>query len=371
MSGAHKGSLPKRVLIFCTHSGLAGAPIHVKHLVEGLGARFELRIVFGSEGEVSRELQDGGYKVDILPPCVSALNLWSDLRALVALDNILKSFRPDLIHVHSAKAGLLGRIAAWKNRIPHVYTVHGWGWRGKPFITRALVRLAEQGLMLIPRGQQIYVAEAVQQECAARLWKAERRGRVICNGVPDPGVSPIPEGMPTFLMAARVCDAKDHRTLVEAFDRLEGPARLILCGEGTDSGEFKNCIRSWAPRKNGDIALLGARGKILELMRSSHAVVLCSNYEAMPLVLLEGMAIGRPIVATRVGGNPEIVGSDGCGILLDPGDVEGWRQALQMLQDRGVCSAMGKSARARFEEKFTLSSMLEAVFNVYQQVGQS
>lgn len=184
----------------------------------------------------------------------------------------------------------------------------------------------------------------------------------ILNGVDTEYFRPPPKpaaGPPRVLSVARMVPEKDHDTLLAAFHRTaqaHPEAELWLVGDGPRLAAVKDLARQLLP---GDrIKFLSPREDLRPLLHQASLFVLSSQTEALPNVVLEAMAAGLPVVATRVGGVPELVESDRTGWLVPPGDAPGLAAALsQALADSGARQAMGRAGRARAVKHFSLDTM--------------
>jgi glycosyltransferase involved in cell wall biosynthesis len=354
-----------KITYLCTNADLAGAPIHVRTLILGLHQRAEVNAIFGECGPIVEDLEAIGVRCTVLTRMRSAISPLNDLIVLFQLIKVLRLTSPDLVHMHSAKAAMLGRIACMVTKTPWVYTVHGWGWRGFGKIKSGLMFFIEKTLSYCTNGFYIYVSKSVEADASAKLRINPSVGRVVFNGVEDAAYIPEPIGPLKILMAARVCNAKDHETLIRAFDTIKIPSTLILCGEGTDSAVFKSLVLNWAPQRNSEIELLGVCKNVALLLQSINVFALISNFEALPLSIIEAMANNRVVIASDVGGVTELIRNNTSGLTVPKGDTEKLAQGLIRLQDPSFRSYLAKNARFSYQENFKKSDMLTSVWNIY------
>jgi glycosyltransferase involved in cell wall biosynthesis len=360
----------RRILVVSTNADLAGAPLHVLALVKAIGARCEWEFVFGEHGPVERALREMGYRCFILQSLRSRISIYRDFLTFFRLLALMRASKPSLVHAHSSKAGLVARVAGRVLRVPVLYTVHGWGWRGLGPLSARLVQTAEWLCARIGGGRFIYVAREVEDEGRRRLGLGRSQGRVVPNGVPDPATVSETSGRLKAIMVARVCDAKDHECAVRAFELSGVEGEFILCGGGTDSPKFASLVKCWAPVRWRDVKLLGSRSDVLGLLLSSNVFVLASKFEAMPLSILEAMSVGLPVVSSRVGGVPEIVDHGATGLLIDVGDSVALASAMRALDSESLRAEMGAAARAKFLSRFGVDRMASEVLEAYEWVLQ-
>lgn len=355
------------VCLICTNADTAGAPLHVLALVRYLKHKFKFHCIFGETGPVERQLRESGVDVSVIPELRSTIKPFQDFQAWRKLQALVKKIQPRLIHAHSSKAGMLGRLIGWQLKIPCIYTVHGWGFgKGRPRLQSFLVEKVERFLgYFCQDSRYIFVCHADQIQALHGIGVSKNRGQVIWNAVEDHGCRADPGASQSIMMAARVTHAKDHVTLLRAFNRAEF-GHLFLAGEGTDSPEFNRKIIDNAPRRSKAITSLGRRDDVAQLMGTSAVFALSSRYEGLPLSIVEAMCAGLPIIATNVGGNPELIEHGKNGFLVAVGDIDGWQSAIDALADPSIRTGMGLESRARYERYFTPGTLISSVAAEYK-----
>lgn len=358
-----------RVLLLCTNSDEAGAPLHVETLVQLLRDDVDFILLFGEDGPVLHRLRATGLDARLLRGMRSAISPVRDIALLRRLSRLVREIRPDLIHCHSSKAGLLGRLAGRMQGVPVLFTVHGWSWASVSGRKSQLAQIIERGLAHLRDVHFLYVCQAVADTGREILGLRPSQGQVIFNGVPDRGraASDLP-GPVRFIMPARVAFPKDHETLIRAFSTLPTDTRLILCGTGTDTADFAERIRTLAPLRHADIIGLGQRSDVNALLQDAHVMVLSSSSEAMPLSIIEAMSAGLPVIASHVGGIPEQVTDGISGLLVPPGDVTAMTAALHQMLDPAARRRMGRAGRRRYEADFTAPGMARATLAFYRRL---
>jgi len=360
-----------KILILSTNADEAGAPRHVEAIVNGLESEFQFVLVFGEDGPVCDRLKKRGHIVHVVSEMRTAINPAKDFVALLKILKLILNYGPDIVHCHSAKAGMLGRISAFLCGRKWLYTVHGWGWRGVSIFAKILIISIEFVLSKIPNGFYIFVAQDVKNDALDVLRINVRKGVVVYNGV-SPIIADFPSTGDTLnvLMPARVSSAKDHQSLICAFENINDPnMRLLLCGKDTDKQEFIEFAKALAPATNGLISFLGQRSDIHNIYSQSHIVALISNFEALPLSIIEAMSCSRSVIATDVGGIPELIVSGVNGILVRPNCVDDIVAALNNFKDERLRAKLGSQAKITYEEKFTEYSMLMSVTHTYKTLG--
>lgn len=360
----------QKILIASTNADWAGAPIHVLALVTALQASFEVFVVFGEEGPVRQALLSQGVRSTVLPTLRSSINPIRDLRCLLAFLKIVRTERPDLLHAHSSKAGMIARLAAFLHRLPCLYTVHGWGFgAGRTAIQSALVYGVERVFSHIPGTAYLFVSNADRQVGIDKLKLSPNRCLTLHNGMPDHGCRAQVEGSTRAIMAARACHQKDHDLLLRSFQACRSPFTLVLVGEGTDSPAFHARVLAAAPTKHAQVDCRGLSDQVPQLLAQAGIFVLCSLYEGLPLSIIEAMCAGLPIVASDVGGVRELVDDGVNGFLVPAGNQLALSDCLDRLQsDTALRVRMGQASRARYLSGFGVAHMAAAVADRYRSM---
>jgi glycosyltransferase involved in cell wall biosynthesis len=287
---------------------------------------------------------------------------FADTQALRSLRAAVREWRPEVVHAHGVKAALLALALPLPGR-PHVLVTFHNLWHGGP-LTLPLRWLASRAAAII------VVSEAVGrrlEECGVR----HRQLAVVPNGVDLDRFPPSPprssDGPFTALFLGRLTEEKGVPVLLEVVQSLprEPLIRVVAAGDGP----LRSSLEAAAGQSEGRLSFVGPRQVVTPLYHAADAVVLPSRSEGHPMTALEAMACGLPVVASRVGGLPEIVVDGETGLLVPPGDAPAMVLALVTLaSDRERAREMGSAGRARIEALFSEQRMLERVEAVYNRV---
>jgi sugar transferase (PEP-CTERM/EpsH1 system associated) len=305
-----------------------------------------------------------------------------DLRVPIAQFRLFRSLRPAIVHTRNL-AAIESQIPAWLAGVPaRVHSEHGWDVFDPDGTRRKYQWLRRAHRPFVHRF--VGLSSQLVAYLRDRVGVPERRLLHICNGVdtarfaPAPGgPAPIP-GCPfeagRFVLigtVGRMHGVKDQLTLARAFLQLVETdpaaatrARLVMVGEGPLRGEARALLES---RGAGDLAWLpGERADVPDVLRGLDLFVLPSQAEGISNTILEAMASGLPVVATAVGGNPELVVDGECGRLVPPTDPTAMAQALAAyLRDRAMLRAHGAAARRRAESQFGIDTMVRRYRDLY------
>ena len=355
---------PIRVLRVIARMNVGGPAWQVSVLTRGLDtSRFEIRLIVGDVGGGEAdfvELRDPDLPLVKIPALGRNVRFGDDLRAFIAIRREIGLFRPDIVHTHTAKAGVLGRLAAATCRVPlRVHTFHGHLLHGyfNRLISRVLV-LVEKFLAWRTKAL-VAVGERVRDDLVAAGI-----GRLDQYTVIPPGVAPagpldresarvrlgLPLGVPVVLFVGRLTVIKRPDRLIEAMSYVlarRSDAVLAVAGEG---GLLEETRRRAEPLGSA-VRFLGWQPDIADLYVAADCVVLTSDSEGMPVTLIEAAMAGVPGVTTDVGSAREVV-VDGVTGLVVASDASAVADGLLRLFDVELRDRLGAAARARAEAEF-------------------
>ena len=318
------------------------------------------------------ELGDGAQRDGV---AVSALNepIGRNGRLPFRLAATLRSMEAEVIHTHGPYAHLYGTVAArLAGNCRVVHTMHGFPWP-RTRRRRMLNRLSSALTSYV-----VAVSNDLASYARRELNVREEKLRVIHNGI---NVDAFAEQngrdwtkREGAIMVARLSPEKDFQSLLMAADlvRKRHPDfRLMLAGEGPQRGEVEGLIRKLDLDQH--VKLLGTRSDVPDLLASARVFILSSHTEGLSVALLEAMACGLPVVATAVGGNPEVVVDGDTGFLVaerSPDQLAG--RLLWLLEHPDKAKWMGEAGRHRVREMFSVRRMVESYEKLYwRSVGRA
>lgn len=365
-----------RVLEVLASASVGGGATHLRTLAMGLDPGiFEVHVACAGDGPLVQELADAGIPVHCLP-----MRQRLNLQAIAPLVALAMQLDADLVHYHGTRAGLPGSLAARAIGKPSVYTVHGWSFhpRGSRLMEAAARQIERIICHLTDR--VICVAESDRRTGLACGVLDEARSLVIPNGVDPEAFRIAPSvrqqtrralGVPSdaFLVAlfGRLTYQKGQRDFLLAAEQAVGDipqARFMLVGDGEDRPALEALCH--ARGLDGRVLFTGARHDIPELLSACDLVVLPSYWEGLPICLLEAMAAGKPVIATKVDGSPEVVLHGKTGILVPPGKPTALARAMGfMAHHPGLAARYGELGQARVIERFLVKQGIDRLAALY------
>jgi len=301
---------------------------------------------------------------------------------ILAFRRLIREFRPDILHAHVPRATLWASAACRTvlRRPRFVYTEHSVQDiypRWARWVYRAFLPLVDRVICVSDAARESFSARWPRYAAlTTRVWNGIRSRRMAPNVPRDElrtalGVGP---DAPVLCNVANVTAHKAQEVLVRAvvIARRQHPElRCWIAGglhhEPATVEALRAAIRSHD--LEGSVELLGPRADVPDLLSAADLFVLSSRQEGFPITILEAMAAGRPVVATRVGGCAEAVLDGRTGLVVPPDDPDELAGAiLRVLADPGLAEAMGEAGRARVQAEFTVERMVERHLSVYAQL---
>ena len=349
-----------RVLHVQKVSGVSGSEAHLLDLLPRLRARgFDARMLVLHEGEAGAADFAGRMRAAGVPTDGLRLRRDLDPAAFASLARLLRRERPRIVHTHLIHADLYGLAAARLARVPRaVSTKHGFNEfrasRAVGLVDRLAARAADANV-------------AISQGLADYLVATEgfRPGtfRIVHYGIEAGPEPPAPPAELRLVAVGRLIPIKGFDLLLDAFRRVraERPeATLELAGDGE--------LRSELERRAGEgVTFLGRVEPVGPLYERAAAVVVPSRGEGFGMVALEAQERGRAVVASRVGGLPEIVEDGVSGLVVPPGDAGALASAILSL-DAGRIRALGEAARRRATGLFAADRPADALAALYREL---
>lgn len=375
-----------RVMRIIARLNIGGPAIHVVELSAQLDPdRFESLLVCGrpeaSEGDMNYLAAGAGLDARIIPELRREIRPWSDLVALIKLLRLMLQWRPDIVHTHTFKAGALGRVAARLARVPvvvhtfHGHTFHGyWGCVGSTLVVwleRLLARLTDV---------IVTVSETVRSDLVRRKIKTPDKIRVVQLGLDlRPFIEcaqrrgefraalGFPPDLPLVGIVGRLVPVKNHVLFFEAARLMveSGFAgAFVVVGGGELDAALRRTVVEFGLKER--VHFVGWQRDLPRIYADLDVLVNSSINEGTPVAVIEAMAAGVPVVATAVGGVPDMIDPGVTGFLTPPNDplalAAGIKDAL------GAGAALRDEARRVARERYSLDGLLTRTTELYDSL---
>jgi glycosyltransferase involved in cell wall biosynthesis len=343
--------------------------------------------IHGPEGSMLPTVEaHGGVEAIETPNLVREISPVADRRCLNELRSLIRERAPDVVHTHSSKAGILGRMAAWRERVPAVvHTIHGLPFHPyqSPMLRRGYV-LAER--FAAKRCHRIVVvADAMREQALERNVGRLAQYRTVRSGM---DVAPYLDdsesmsatrrrlGLPedAFILGtiARLAELKGHDDLLDALApamKADPSFHLLWVGDGYWSDRLHERVMALGLTKQVHTPGLVAPETIPDWTRAMNVLVHPSYREGLPRAVVQGLLSARAVVAYDLDGAPECCIPDQTGILVAPGDRDALREAVLTLRaDPALCQRLGEEGRRQCQTAFAANTMVENLQQVYDDV---
>jgi glycosyltransferase involved in cell wall biosynthesis len=334
----------------------------------------------GSEGSLHDEVRRRGIELVVVPELVREVAPLTDLRAVPALTRVFRDLSVDVVHTNSSKAGIVGRVAARRARVPRVlHTVHGWPFHEhQPFAVRWVWQELERRTASLA-DRLVVVANADRQKgLAAGIGRPEQYVTVrsgleleLYDAGVDGGDVRDELGIPreAVLVGAvnRLSPQKDPLTLLRAFGRAAHARQdvwLLIAGDGPlrRAAEAAAVDEGVADR----VVFSGLRSDVPRLLRAMDVFVSASLWEGLPRTIIAAMLSRVPVVATRADGVVDVVVDGETGLLARPGDVQDIADALRSLLEASELRGRLAAAAARGVAEFGAPAMIHLLEALYE-----
>ncbi|MCB9819458.1 glycosyltransferase family 4 protein [Candidatus Nomurabacteria bacterium] len=372
----------QKILFLITKSNFGGAQRYVYDLAIGLPKNeFEVKVASGGTGTLIDKLKAANIEVISIDSLQRDISLGKEWSAFWETVEIIRRERPDILHINSSKAGVLGSLAGRLLGIPNIiFTSHGWGFNEeRPLWQRLIIKFGHWLTVLLA-----HRTIAVSQELKRQMnWPFVNKkitvihnGRFITNLLTredsraaliekDPRLAPYKDDF-WSLTIGELHPVKRHNAVIEAMKEIvvrEPKTRHLIISGGEEESRLRTLIEKQNLQEN--IFLLGVIDEASQYLKAADLFVLASRSEGMPYVLIEALLAGVPIVATKVGGIPEVVEDGLSGLLTPPLDNKALFEAIFELRTNPELRAkLSEGAKVR-SQSFTFEKTLRETVALY------
>jgi len=365
-----------RILYFVDSLNIAGAEMLLMGMIESYKQDHQIGVAYFTDGPLREEIASQG-----IPLYRMSQKGLKDPRAFIRAWQAIRDFKPDIVHTHLSKSDVVGQVSARLLNVPvRIVTWHNTDkWREKNYLS-AVMKWLVSGSQ-----QMIAVSEIVAEYHEKNGNYARERITVIDNGIdlnrfnPDT-VTPldkrelwnIPDETQTIGIIARLEPQKAHYVLIDATRIIvdnNPDVHVIIAGKGTLHDQLKSQVNDLG--LNDHITFAGIVRDIPAFLAMVDIITFSSDFEGLPIALLEAMAMASPVVSTRVGGIPNVIEDGINGILVPPREPEALaNQLLTVLRDKNLQKALGQNARDTIQKSFSSQNMHQKILDLYQKLYQ-
>ncbi|NQV88307.1 MAG: glycosyltransferase family 4 protein [Parcubacteria group bacterium] len=370
----------QKILYVITKGNFGGAQRYVYELATSMPKdKFDVVVAFGQSGALETKLKTAGVRTIMIPQLSRDVNLLGDIKTLFALTKIIRNERPDILHLNSSKVGALGGLAGRLTGVKKIiFTGHGWAFNEKrSFFSKTFILFSHWVTILLSH-KTIAVSEKTKSQIN-KLPLVKNKIEVIHNGI---GEIPFKEGFESrqFLgkniredlwigTVSELHKNKGVDFIIEAFSQISSDfpnTTLVIIGEGEERDNLEQLVMEKNLQEK--IHFVGNVDNARIYLKAFDIFTLTSRTEAFPYVILEAGLAGLPVVASAVGGIPEIIKNDQTGMLARVGDKKEINLLINdLLQNSEKKERLGKALGIRVKSDFSLQKMVEETIRVYNK----
>lgn len=370
----------KRVVHLITKgSPFGGAQNYVYTLATNLPKdRFESIVLTGAGEELVSRLTKAGIRVENIPHLIRDINPLGEIKAFIALTRKLKELKPDVLHTNSSKAGLLGALAGRIARVPRIiFTGHGWASNEKhPWVIRKFFLIFHWITILLSH-RTICVSKKTKNDVSGPL-AIRNKTCVVYNGIQSFEMLDRATAQ-AHLREATGAEASDalwlgtiaelHKNkgldlIIEALRHISVPFFFFIIGGGEKTAQLKALIRD--SRLENKVFLLGNIPGAKKYLKAFDIFTLTSRTEALPYTILEAGLAGLPIIASRVGGIPEIITNGVDGVLVRPNTEDIYQGLSHIISQQNKRIEYATNLSQKITKDFSLEQQINQTVNVYE-----
>lgn len=367
----------KKLLHLITLSTWGGAQEVVYTLSSHFSGNYDITVACAPGRELIFKLKEKDIKVFEIPHLKRGPDLVNDIIAFTEIYKFIKKGKFDIIHCHSSKAGILGRLAAKLAGVPKIYfTVHGWGFYNEEygklkkimiFAEKAAAKVSTKIICVSGNDKDYGIKNKIAPESKfivinnGVIWDVQEKKRTLRKEINAPQDI-------IFGMVARLSYPKNPMLFLHAAEVIVAKyknAKFVLIGDGLYSYDCKSFVDN--NKLNNQIFLFGFRNDVKENLKDLDVFVLISRFEGLPISIIEAMHASLPIIASNVGGVKELVEDGKNGFLINPESKEDLIKKLEFfMENPEKIKEMGGKSYCIGRERFSVEKMAEGYKELYE-----
>ena len=371
-----ESSKKKKILLVITKSNFGGAQRYVYDIARNIKDTYDTTVICGGNGVLVQKLNTEKIKTISVPYLERDVNPLKDILTLFRLYKLFCIEKPDIIHLNSSKIGGIGALAGKLAKVPRIiFTAHGWAWNeDRGIFSKFFIRLAYT-LTFVFSDQIIAVSEAVRAQAISLPFS--KKMTVIYHGLDNATIydktiahNMLPKSIsPSSLVIGTVAELHHIKGLsyaIESFSLLNDlDVVYVIWGEGDERKKLELLVKKLDLENK--VFLPGNTPDAAILMKAFDCLIVPSLSEALGYVVLEAGRAEIPVIATSVGGIPEIISDMESGILVHPKNIKEIARAIRfMAQNKDKSATMAQNLQKTVAAKFSIDSMIDSTTRVYE-----
>ena len=318
--------------------------------------KFEIKIIHSIRSDTPQNYANDfkQQNIELIHVQMDSIDMY--FKAIRNIKNIIKKYHPDIIHLHSSKAGFLGRIAASHCKSKVFYSPHGFSFLRTDVsaLTRRMFLMLEKIINLY-RKSTIITVSSTEAEHARRITQDNV---LISNFIKTELILTSEESNDIFVATCGRISPQKNPTAFNAIAQKLPQVRFVWIGDGEDKYELTSeniNITGYLPRK-----------EVFKILPKAAVYIQPSLWEGMPVAVLEAMAAAKPVVASNIIGNKDLIEDGKTGMLFNPEDIDGFVQTITtLLDDKNLRTTIGKNAREYVAAHHDVKVAIQAYESLY------
>jgi glycosyltransferase involved in cell wall biosynthesis len=375
-----------RILHIHTLPIVSGSGINTFLSMQGMDKTlYEVDLACAPGGRLISLVEENHMEVRTFKNMVQPFRPFKDTLALLDLTAFLRKNPYHIVHTHNSKAGFLGRLAAKLAGVPViVHTVHGFAFHDQEPLWRQMLFRNLERLASRWSDRMIFISQPLIDWALKDHIVGEDKIAKIYSGIQLDKFHPVKSEEKDRIrskwalkkeeavvgIVSKLWEGKGHTVLIEAFKLLKEKikdAKLVIVGEGYLYDELFRRVGNNGLRES--VLFTGFQMDVSEIIATFDVAVLPSFFEGMGRVILEAMAMEKPVVASRVGGIPDLIDQGINGLLVRPGDARELADTLErVLSDNGLAKRLGREGRKRIKDQFSADVMVRSIEELYREL---
>ena len=363
--------MSKKILYIVTKSDLGGVTKYLLEIVTHLPQDYEPFFIMSNDGYFSEELKKLGLEKNIffVPMTNSIFDIAQHIKSNLETLRIIYKIKPDVIHCNSTTGGIVGRICGALTYTPVIFTSHGWAFtdgisKGKQIFYKIL-----ETLLTCITKKIICVSEYDRQIALKVIPFFKSKLITIHNGISDISdefkKKEFSKDRLKIVMISRFCPQKDPYTLINAVNQLNKEGlniELDMFGYGEELDRVLSMIKQ---TNCSNIKYKGEISDVTSILKDYDVYALISNWEGLPIGIIEAMRAGLPILVSDVGGNAECVNNNG--YLVKRHDVNDCKEKIKRIISPEIdLKMLGRKSRKLYEEEFIINKFIMETLKQYE-----
>ncbi|MCK5286108.1 MAG: glycosyltransferase family 4 protein [Candidatus Pacebacteria bacterium] len=371
----------KKIIYFITKANWGGAQKYVFDLASEMTGRddYEVLVAYGKPfGELSKKLKETGIQTIKIEGLERDVNLFSEFKVAKNLWKVLKEEKPDIIHLNSPKIGGLGAFLGRLANIDRIiYTAHGWTFNEKRPLWQIILIKYFSWVTILLSHKTIVLAKKEYKQVIDWFFVNDKKLVQIYNGIKpiyflnkEEAENKLTKILDDDLVVGTITELHKNKGLkygIKAFKKLvrrNNKLKFIIIGEGEEREYLEKKIKKYDLENN--VYLVGEIENASQYLKAFDIFLLPSIKEGFPFVLLEAGLAKLPVIATEVGGIPELISDGENGILIGEKEEDEIEDALEkLIKDENLRNKLSENLYTKVKEKFSFETMVENTKDLY------